>query len=364
MIRAVLDRANVVAAGVGLPQVTDGIVIGVDYAPTAKVTLLLFGTDGRPRLVAKLARRPESDRALVTEYNTLTNLWSAGARAVTAELPRPLALEHIAGRMVLLSTAVRGTRLTARYYTPGHVRHPGRVAQDFALAGAWLAGFQAETNSGTITLGRDAFEEWIRPTLHRYRAEVGYSSWEADLLPGHLSDLCALLSGTRVPVVGVHGDYAPGNILLDRGRVSGVVDWELGRGAGLPFSDLFKFAASYGSYLDRARPPSRGALAGHPGWSQARDRWGATPGWTNRTGILYAFFGSGWFPELVRRSLDGQLRRLQVPLPAARLFLLVFLAEQALALEQPAYRNGYRALLRLLCEESASGRLGFMEAVG
>ena len=31
-----------------------------------------------------------------------------------------------------------------------------------------------------------------------------------------------------------------------------------------------------------------------------RDRWGSTPGWTNGTGILYAFFGSGWFPELVR----------------------------------------------------------------
>jgi Phosphotransferase enzyme family len=363
VIGAVRDRANLVAASFGLPQVTGGIVIAVDYAPAAKATLLLFGSDGRPHLVAKLARRTEGERALAAEYDVLMNLWSGGRGAVTDELPRPLALERVAGRMVLLSTAVRGTALTVRYYTPGHVRHPDLVAQDFAVAGTWLARFQEQTRSGTVTLGADMFEEWIRPTLVRYRAEVGWSGWEADLAE-HMSDLCALLSGVRVPVVGGHGDYAPGNILVDSGRVSGVVDWELGRRTSLPFSDLFKFATSYGAYLDRACPPTRGTLAGHPGWSRARDRWGCTPGWTNRTGIMYAFFGSGWFPELVRRFIDRNLRRMQVPPEAARLFILVFLAEQVLALEQPAYRNGYRALLRLLWEESVSGRLSAMEAVG
>ena len=64
-----------------------------------------------------------------------------------------------------------------------------------------------------MTLGRETFEEWIRPTLLRYRAEVGWSSWESDLVE-HMSDLCAVLGGTRVPVVAVHGDYAPGNILV------------------------------------------------------------------------------------------------------------------------------------------------------
>ena len=363
MISAVRDWANLVAANAGLPRVTGGIVIAVDYAPSAKATLLLCGPDGRPLLVAKLARHLAGERALVAEHDALTSLWSAPERGVTAELPRPLALGRVAGRRVLLSTAVPGTPLTIRYYTPGHVRRPGLVAEDFALAGGWLARFQADTRSGTAVLGRDAFEEWIRPTLLRYRAEVGWGAWESELT-GHLSDLCARLSGTRVPVVAVHGDYAPGNILADSGRVCGVVDWELGRSAGLPFSDLFKFAASYGSYLDRATPPTRGSLAGHPGWSQARETWGFTPGWTNRTGILYAFFGSGWFPELVQGFLERHLRRLQVPSSVVRLFLLVFLAEQVLALEQPTYRNGYRALLRVLWDESASGRLRPIEVVG
>jgi hypothetical protein len=363
VIRAVCEKINAIAASRGIPPATSGIVIAVDYAPAAKATLLLFSADGRPCLVAKLARSPETEPALVAEYTALLDVWSARPPSVTAELPHPLALERIAGRLVMLSTAVRGTPLTIRYYAPGHVRHPGRVAADLAVAGSWLARFQAETRSGTMTLGPEAFEEWILPTFHRYRAEAGWSGWESDLLD-HLSDLCTLLSGTRVPVVAVHGDYAPANILLDAGRVSGVVDWELGRGAGLPFSDLFKFAASYGSYLDRASPPARGSLAGHPGWSQVRDRWGTVPGWTNGTGILYAFFGLGWFPDLVRSYLGAHLRRLGAPPATVRLFLPVFLAEQVLALEEPVYRNGYRTLLRLVWEESAAGRLRPMEAVG
>jgi len=77
---------------------------------------------------------------------------------------------------------------------------------------------------------------------------------------------------------------------------------------------------------------------------------------------MYAFFGSGWLPDLVRSFLAEHLRRLAVPATAAQLFFPVFLAEQALALEHPSYRDGYRALLRLVWTESAAGRLA-LEAV-
>lgn len=355
MMGAVLEMANAVAAKPGTAKVTGAIVIGVDYAPAAKVTMLLFGADGAPRLVAKLARRADGERALAAEHDALASLWSDKARTITAELPKPLALRRVAGRVALFTTAVTGTALTAGYYTPGHVRNPGLVARDFALAGAWLDRFQRETRGGTAVLGPDAFGEWIGPTAARYRAEVGWDEWESRLFTDRLPRLCDKLFGTSVPVVAVHGDYAPGNILLSDGRVCGVIDWELGRKAGLPFSDVFKFAASYGSYLDRASPGAAGVPAGHPGWAWARERWGAFPGWPNGTGVMYAFFGgSGWFPSLVREYLREHLRRLAIPPAAAgdtvRLFLPVFLAEQALALEHPGYRGGYRELLRRVGE--------------
>jgi hypothetical protein len=162
----------------------------------------------------------------------------------------------------------------------------------------------------------------------------------------------------------VHGDYATGNLLVERGRVSGVVDWERGRRAGPPLADLFKFAASYGSYLDRAAPPRNGALPGHPGWAQARDRWGVFAGWSNAVGFLYAFLGQGWFPDLVRAFLADHLRRLGLPLSACALFLPVFLADQAMALDNAVYRDGYRSLLSVLADECNARWLRRLEVAG
>ena len=99
VISAIRDRANLIAADLGLPQVTGGIVIAVDYAPAAKATLLLFGPDGLPRLVAKLARRVEGERALVTEYDALTSLWAARRvrQPRTAPSARPRTRRRTAG---------------------------------------------------------------------------------------------------------------------------------------------------------------------------------------------------------------------------------------------------------------------------
>lgn len=366
MIGAVLQRvnalsdSNVFADGL-VPSVTSGIVIAVDYDPAGKVTMLLFCADGEPCLVAKLGRSADAEPALLAEHAALLEVWSTDPRTVTAQLPRPIALDRIAGKLMLLASALPGVPMTTSYYLPGHVRRRRRVAADFAAAGTWLARFQDETRTGTADLGPAAFGEWVEPVFRRYEAAVGWGDWEPGLM-AHLANLCRRLSGARVPVVAVHGDYAPGNILVAAGRVSGVVDWELGRTAGLPFSDVFKFAASYGAYLDRASPSSSGAPVGHPGWSEARERWGATSGWPNATGILYAFFGSGWFPELVRSYLRHQLHRLGAPPATTELFLLVFVAEQVTALQQPDYRDGYRALLRLLWEESAAGHLPPLDA--
>ena len=245
-------------------------------------------TPDRPRRSVFLERFEE--RTLLTSYEVI-DLSSLGGNGDTTA-----AAINASGQVVGTSPVASGVS-HAFLYADGVMTDPATAGLDwstalrrsalewFLWAALWplvrlLARFQAETRSGMITLGPEAFDEWIRPTFHRYRAEAGWSGWESDLLD-HLSDLCTQLSGTRVPVVAVHGDYAPANILLDAGQVSGVVDWELGRRAGLPFSDLLKFAASYGSYLDRASPPARGSLAGHPGWSQVRDRWGTVPGWTN-----------------------------------------------------------------------------------
>src|SRR5204863_4978457 len=109
---------------------------------------------------------------------------------------------------------------------------------------------------------------------------------------------------------GVHGDFWMGNLLVDGDRVTGVIDWEHGRLDWHPFSDVYKFPTSYGSYLDRAGGGRTGRIAGHR--AHARHRSGGHE-WRNLAGLRYVWFGRGWFPDLVRWYVGGQLRRLGVP---------------------------------------------------
>jgi Phosphotransferase enzyme family len=350
VIRALCERLNRLGVRQGLPLLCSGMVVGIDRDPTAKVTIILFDDAGLPGAVAKVARRMDEERAVRAEYDALVALGAASLPTIAADVPQPLLLERIAGRTTLVTTALPGSPLTVSYHQSGHVQDPALVAEDFRLAGSWLRRFQQETRSGAPIPMAEAFEAWVRPVFERYRERVGWSVWEERLLD-RLTVLAADLAGAMVPPVAVHGDFAPGNLLVEEGRVSGVVDWELGRRVGPPYPDLFKFAASYGSYLHRSAPPRKGSIPGHPGWAEARRRWGSFDGWTNAVGFLYAFLGRGWFPDLVRGFLFEHLRRLGTPLSTCGLFLPAFLAEQAMALSNVDYRDGYRSLLSVLADQ-------------
>jgi hypothetical protein len=347
VIPAICDRLNALdAVGRAGAPVVGGLVLGIDADPAAKVTQVLFDSTGSPRAVTKVARQPAVESALRAEHEVLTQLHCRPLPGLESTVPRPLLLEQVAGRLVLATTAVPGGPLSVRYYRPGHVSDPAAVEHDFALAGAWLARFQRITWQSQLVFGPDSYDEWVRPVLDRYRKVVGWGPGE-DELAGRLADLCADLAGVAVPLVAVHGDYAIGNLLVDGigTQITGVVDWELGQACGLPFTDLLKFVASYGSFLDRAAPPRRGQLRGHPGWSDAARCWGGPGTWPNRVGLLYAFTGTGWFPQLVRQFLREHLARLGAPPEITGVVLPLFVAHQATVLDNPVYRAGYRSVL-------------------
>lgn len=351
MITAICERLNRLGAPPVAAPLVGGLVLGIDQDPAAKVTQLLFDDRGDPSVVAKVARRPSAEAALRAEHRVLQDLWSDPPLAVADSLPQPLLLESVAGRLVLATTALRGGPMSVDYYRPGHARSPAAVRRDFEIAGSWLAAFQRATRCGQFSIGPDTFDDLVLPVFDRYRAAIGWSRWEGALLE-RLAGICEALSGVPVPLVAVHGDFALGNILVSAGQVSGVVDWELGRRVGHPFTDLVKFVSSYGSFLDRAIPTRSHTMRGHPGWAAAAWRWGGPDVWPNQVGLLYAHFGEGWFPDLVREFLHQHVDRLGVPAESLALFLPLFVAEQAMVLDNPRYRAGYRSVLQMMWRDA------------
>jgi aminoglycoside phosphotransferase (APT) family kinase protein len=327
------------------------IVAGADRDPGAKVTYIFFDRDGDPSAVAKVARRPSGEAALVAEDAVLRELWALGFRTVIDYAPRPLALERIGDRLVLVVSVVAGQPMRTRYYTPGHVTDPQAVADDFAVAASWLRRFHHETRRSVMALDDEGFDRWIGSVFGRYRRSIGWSEAEESLF-GTLRHRAADLRGCPIPVAAVHGDYAIGNLLLEGSRLTGVIDWEFGGLGELPFRDVYKFPTSYGLYLDGAQPAHRGGIPGHEGREGIGERWRRSGAWANAAGFAHAYFGRGWFPDQVRRFVLEHLDDLGIPRAANALFFPVFLAEQAMALDDPTFRAGYRSLLLATAEEA------------
>jgi hypothetical protein len=331
------------------PLLTSGIAAGL-YRNSAKVVLILFDERGTAGAVVKAARRRSAEASLEAEYQALDRFARLGCRSVVRDAPKPLALGHVRGHLVLALSPVPGTPMTAKYYSAGHTSNPRRVARDFAAAGRWLAGFQQETMRGHVTLDAKSMPALVADVIDRYREQIGWSA-EEDRFFRAVVRRAVALRGTAIPIVGVHGDYWMGNLLVSGGEVQSVVDWELARVTGLPFSDVFKFTTSYGLYLDRAYPGGNGSVPGHPGWTSAREKWRAYGDWANLTGFGYSYFGRGWFPTLVRRYIEQHLAVLGIPPQLNSVFFPLFLAEQAMTLDDPVFRDGYRSALIGLSNE-------------
>jgi aminoglycoside phosphotransferase (APT) family kinase protein len=332
-----------------------GVVVAIDRDPCAKVTMLLFDEQGRPCAIVKTTRNAQSEAALSAEYAALGRLASLPAFDLRLQVPLPVALDRVDGRLVLVATVLTGSPLTAKYYRPGHVTRPAAVRQDFVVAADWLATLQTQTMSASSTL-RASLLSLAERAARRFRQQVGWTGRDAAAFAELNADIRALPSAP-VSLCIVHGDYAIGNLLTDPHGITGVIDWELSEARGLAIKDVFKFAASYSSFLDRAEPPRHGHMRGHPGWEAAAARWPARAGWTNLTGFMYGFFGEGWYPDLVRDFVTSSADRVGVPRCALPVLLRAFVLEQASVLADPVYCDGYRHLHDAIRDVSVGGRV-------
>lgn len=307
--------------------------LAVSRDPNAKVTILLFPPGAtRPAYVAKV---PTTDAAAGSVEREAEQLAGVGSRAlgpVSTTIPKVVAtVEHL-GRPVLIMTAMPGQSMLAAYHSWRHTARRATVAADFAAADGWLGGLHgAAAGSGHASLAQ---------LLDGAADVIGRRFGSRPDVDADLADLAGLrgrLAGHRTPPSVVHGDFWPGNLLIERGRVLGVIDWESARLAGTPACDLARFVTSYSLYLDRHTRPGR-RVAGHPGLHAAR--WGA--------GVEYAINGTGWYPDLARSFVMTGLERLGVPASCWRDVLLADVAAAAAAADHDEFAWHQLMLFRRL----------------
>jgi aminoglycoside phosphotransferase len=263
-------------------------------ASTRFVLLLFAPGDCSPTVAVKFADAQGADR-LHDENEHLRSLAGVLPKSLRATVPSVLYDEQ-GSQPILATTAQPGTSMFVAMNRRNHMRSPVAVRADFAAAATWLCELQSVTTGPAADLDVD---------VDTFAAAQRHLADAPTMLSAVLDDLLALQHRLRrfaVPRTVVHGDYWPGNLLVDRGTITGVIDWERAELAGSPVRDLARLAVGYSTYLDRHTRPLR-TVAGHRGLVAC------APG----GGVTYAMDGVGWYPALVRRFLTDGLERLGLP---------------------------------------------------
>ena len=303
------------------------VVVGVSKDPNAKVTLLLVSAEsGRPEIVVKIPTSAVAGAAVAAEREMLDTLLDRLPASLRSTVPKAVGSLGFRGRWALVATAVEGTPMTVSYLGHRHTAKPRNVAHDLRAAEAWLAVLQQ------ATAGANAPIDLVAESARRLSLRFGASEQERvlDVLDG----LDHRLSAASTPRTAVHGDFWFGNLLQQRGAVSGVVDWEDGAASGEPLRDLVRFALAYALYLDRQTRSGR-QVAGHPGLRATG--FGAA--------IEFALNGRGWFPEQFRSFLEHGLARLGAPAALWRPAALAGIAELAAQSDDESYAREHIALI-------------------
>jgi hypothetical protein len=273
--------------------------------------LLLFPPGASaPRHAVKLAGSAGAAARVLAEAECLAELASRLGPRFGESVPRSLGVYDHEGLPALVTTAQPGVPMLVGYHRGRHTDEAA-VRADLAAVERWLMRLQSACTGPARAMD-------VPDATFRGLEQLAETEPRAARVISRAQDLGQRLRRRCVTTTLVHGDYWPGNLLTDKGEVSGVVDWERIEPEGSPLRDPARFVLAHSYYLDRHTRRGR-RVAGHP------QLVAGVPG----AGVSYALHGSGWYPESVRRFLGRAADRAGVPASCARDAVLVEVATLA-----------------------------------
>jgi aminoglycoside phosphotransferase (APT) family kinase protein len=261
LVRLIADLAR----GHGFADVGSALLVTPrDATSNCVVALVLDPRSAEPMLVAKIARLPEAEQAIVHEAETLRAIQN---RRLTATVPAVVGLDQLKDSLMLIETALVGETIR-----PDDLRRRRQHWVDEVLL--WLLDLSAPAT------GRADFDQLVEAPLQRFAAALPPEGREVALVERTLEAL-APLRAAPAPAVVEHGDLSHPNLIRLRDGRIGVVDWELARPAGLPANDLCFFLGYVALISRRAHTARRQAAA-------FDEAFAAPDGWARRPLLAYA----------------------------------------------------------------------------
>ena len=207
-----------------------GIFINV-----AGLNALLQGGD-ESTVIVKFPLGVRAMQAMKKHLDNVSLISAKGNPALTSLLPKIVDHGVIRGQGYWVESRLEGVAGTVFRYNRGWKRVVAQSALDFLLD------LHTSTRQPT-QISRSIVDELLEP--HVATVEEKVKKFEPNFdLSSLVEALWDIFRDREIPFVRTHGDFWPGNLLIsDRGRLTGVLDWDLSVARGWPMLDLLHFIA-------------------------------------------------------------------------------------------------------------------------
>jgi hypothetical protein len=213
----------------------------------SKVCCYIFVNDeAQPRWVAKMPRSPRDNDVLAHEYSVTQHLRETGSGYVRDTIAGPVLTTTISGNLVGIEPYLQGRPMDGLMSVARSCDAP-EVVDNLDLGLDWLLRCQQSTLKQPHRLSEQELDIHLRWPIAYMKATSRLTPDEAAYLD-MLEDDINRLAELPLPLVFKHGDFQPGNILVN-GKAIHVIDWEFGAVLDLPLHDVFGFIArTYARY--------------------------------------------------------------------------------------------------------------------
>ncbi len=206
-----------------------------------RVKFFVFcGAEARPRLVCHAARDRSGEERIRLEWDVRRQIQARLTAELQCTVPAPLELAEIDGAPLLIERGLSGTAMLGQLGARRLWKRPSRSLR-YALdaAAQWLAAFQTATQTERRLWTAADEEDGALRAFERVGRGLDAAARRG--LADELRRRLRPLRGLELRWAAQHGDFWPGNILVD-GNGLGVVDWEVASPSGLCFVDPLLFA--------------------------------------------------------------------------------------------------------------------------
>jgi hypothetical protein len=283
--------------------------------------------DPVPCLAVKIPREPAAESRLGHEWNVLNHFEQHGLHWPGASLLRPLLWKVVGGVHMLVTTAPPGQPMRVDIDSP---------AEHFARVGEWLVQFACATRA---TWSMAIMRRYLERTVERLDTTFGLSDREMAVVEDWVARLLKMAVDDRASLFAAHGNLRSQNIWLQRDHLT-IVNWEQSGLVCLPLQDLFTFVTTYRFPNARRRP---------------------------NESYMHAFretcLAGGPYANLVRQTVAGYCRALDIPLESIEACFGIFLAGAALREYDQLLAAADRGYLPLLSDPDRSARRPYRQAI-